>query len=269
MENLLFIKIEIIIFILSLSYVLYYLWFKIYTIYFKVKNIVKPTTIKNRKSALNKVRLKNTKKIKRTSEDFNVSDSNLVKLNEIIKKVKANTVKWYYDTSKNLIVEWLSYDKYNRELNLQLWYIYEKEKNYSNAEYIYKDLLDNYQWDYHIMKKLGYNLAIQNKLTESLLIYELLHTKDKWDQEVIEILADLSFTLEQFKKALKYSMLFLSSKPRDIDKLSMKALSLENLWKFNDSIDTYKRILELQPYNTKAKENLWIVVEKKEKLEKK
>jgi hypothetical protein len=39
----------------------------------------------------------------------------------------------------------LSIDKYNKELNLELAYIYEKEKKYSNAEYIYKDLLDNFQ----------------------------------------------------------------------------------------------------------------------------
>jgi len=267
MENILFIKIEIIVFLLSLMYILYYIWYYIYNIYFKVKNIVKPSTIKNRKTALNKVSLKAKTKWNKNKEVYNIKESDLIKLNDIIKKVKINTTKWYFDTSKNLIVEWLSIDKYNKELNLELAYIYEKEKKYSNAEYIYKDLLDNFQWDYEIMKKLWYNLAVQNKLTESLLMYELLHTKNKWDYEVIEIIADLSFTLEEYKKALKYSMLYLSSKPRDIDKLSMKAICLDNSWKLDESIETYERIIELQPYNTKAKENLELLIEKKNQIE--
>ena len=54
-------------------------------------------------------------------------------------EIKINSLKWYIDTAKNLIVEWLSIDKYNRELNLELASIYEKEHNYINAEYIYKD----------------------------------------------------------------------------------------------------------------------------------
>lgn len=270
MENLLFIKIEIVIFILSLMYIFYYLWSKIYTLFFKVKNIVKPTTIKKRKTALNKVNLnnKNTKVNYKKEKDFNLSETNKQKVIELVQKVKTNATKWYFDTSKSLIVEWLSLDKYNRDLNLQLAFIYEKENKYTNAEYIYKDLLDNYQWDYEIMKNLWYILAIQNKLTESLLIYELLHTKKKWDIEVMEILADLSFTLESYKKALKFSMLFLWSKPRDIDKLSMKAICLDKLWRLEDSIEVYKRILELQPYNTKAKDNLLLMQEKKDHSDK-
>ncbi len=268
MENLLFIKSEIIIFLLSLLYIIYYLWTKLYNLYFKFRNIVKPQTIKNRKSALNKVSLNNKNNWKNTVNKIILSDNQKQELSDLLAKVKTNSSKWYFDTAKNLIVEWLSIDKYNKELNLQLGLIYEKEKNYSNAEYIYKELLDNYNWDYIIMKNLWYILAIQDKLTESLIIYELLHKKKKFDNEVIEIISDLSFTLKNYKKALKFINLYLSSKPRNIDKLWMKAISLDELWNYNESIDIYKRILELQPYNTKAKENLEFVKEKikKEKI---
>lgn len=267
MENLLFIKSEIIIFLLSLIYIFYYLWSKVYNLYFKVKKIVKPEVLTTRKTALNKVNLSNKDTEKKIKSNTVISDANKQRVIDIISKVKTNSTKWYFDTAKNLIVEWLSIDKYNKELNLQLWLIYEKEKNYSNAEYIYKELLDNYNWDYEIMKNLWYILAVQNKLTESLLIYELLHTKNKWDNEVIEIISDLSFTLESYNKALKFINLFLSSKPRNIDKLAMKAVCLEKTWSLDDAITTYKRILDLQPYNTKAKENLDAVLEKKREID--
>ena len=262
MENLLFIKIEIAIFLLSLIYIFYFIWSKIFTLYFKVKNIVKPETINKRKTALNKVNLR-SKNIKKDILNVNLSEKNKQKVSDLLQKVKSNTTKWYFNTSKNLIVEWLSIDKYNKGLNLQLGIIYEKEKNYSNAEYIYKDLLDSYKWDYEIMKNLWYILVVQNKLTEWLLTYELLYTKKKWDTEVTEMLSNLSFTLEKYKKALKYITVYLSDKPRDIDKLAMKAVCLDNLWRLDESIDVYKRILELQPYNTKAKDNLLLIEEKK------
>ena len=130
MENLLFIKIEIFIFTLSFLYILYYLWIKMYTVYFKVKEIVKPVKIENKKSALNKVSLGNNKSSKSWNKHIKISDKHKNKVLDIIKRVRVNSTKWYFDTARNLIVEWLSFDKYNRELNIELALIYEKEKNY-------------------------------------------------------------------------------------------------------------------------------------------
>ena len=106
------------------------------------------------------------------------------------------------------------------------------------------------------MKKLWYIYALQNKLKESLDIYEKIHHKKMADDEVINILSELTFELKDYKKSLKYTNLHLVNKPRDVEKLFIKANCLVNLWKSEDSIDIYKRILELQPYNTKAKDCL-------------
>ena len=258
MENLLFIKIEIFIFVLSFLYILYYLWEKLFIIYFKVKNVVKPTRENNKKTALNKVKL-NSNKVEwsqKTKNTKKVSEDDKKKIVEILKRVKMNSAKWYFDTSKNLIVEWLSLDKYNKDLNIELASIYEKEKNYINAEYIYKDLLEVLKVDFEVMKKLWYILVLQNKFEESLNIYEKIHSKKMADDEVIDLLSELTFDMKDYKKALKYTNLFLVWKPRDVNKLFIKAWSLENTWKISDALSIYKRILELQPYNTKAKENL-------------
>lgn len=258
MESLLFIKIEIYVFILSFLYILYYLWTKLFVIYFKVKNVVQPVKIENKKTALNKVKLNNkTKKSnQKVSKNIKISDENKTKVIDILKRVKSNSSKGYFDISKNLIVEWLSLDKYNKELNLELALIYEKEKNYLNAEYIYKDLLDFLKVDFVVMKKLGYIYALQNKLKDSLKIYEKIHTKKMSDDEVINILSELTFDMKLFKKSLKFSNLYLVWKPRDVEKLFIKAKSMEKLLKIKESILVYKRILELQPYNTKAKKHL-------------
>ncbi len=256
MENLIFIKIEIYILILSFLYILYYSSAKIFAVYFRIRKIIKPEKIENTKSALNKVSLNtvNRELVHKKTDDLKISHENKEKVLDIVRRVKINSNKWYYDFSKNLIVEWLSIDKYNRDLNLELAYIYEKEKKYLNAEYLYKDLLEVIKVDFEVMKKLWYVLALQNKLEESLEIYETIHKKKMADDEVIDILAELTYNLSDYKKALKYSNLYLVSKPRDVDKLFIKAKCLEELMKHQESLQVYKRILELQPYNTRAKD---------------
>lgn len=219
----------------------------------------KPAT---KNTFLNKVVLTSTKgeTESKINSKVKISEKDKQKIVEILKRVKINSSKWYYDTSRNLIVEWLSIDKYNRELNLELASIYEKEHNFINAEYIYKDLLEFLKVDYEVMKKLWYIYAMQNKLEESLSIYEKIHNKKMADDDVIDLLWELTYNMKNYKKALKYINLFLVSKPRNVDKLFMKAKSLRELWKREESRLVYKRILDLQPYNTKAKETydmLW------------
>ena len=49
---------------------------------------------------------------------------------------------------------------------------------------------------------------------------------------------------------------FLKQHPRNTEKLKMKAYCLETLWETEEAIEIYKKILELQPYNSKVLEKL-------------
>jgi len=252
MENTIFLKIEIIIFILSVIYILYYIVTWIIWLYLKVKKVIQPKKINTQKTAINKVDIWNKKSSLNNTIKINSEDRE--KLDEIVKAVDRNIQKRFYDIAKNLIVEWLSIDKYNKDLNLFLAFICEKEKKYSNAIFIYKDLLTIFVNNIDIMKKLGYAYALDNKLLDSFTMYEKVHNWNKWDFEVIDILSELAFELKNYKKAKKYINLFLSEKPRNINKLFMKAECYESEEKFNQAKNVYEKILEIQPYNQKAKE---------------
>ena len=170
--------------------------------------------------------------------------------------MRLNKSKWYLDTSKSLIIEWLAIDKLNKDLNLNLASIYEEEKEYKKAEYIYIDLLDAYKDNFEILKKLGYNLATQQRYEESIDMYLKAHNKNKADEEVIEFLADLTYEIKFYKKALKYTKLFLKQHPRNTEKLKMKWFCYETLWEISDAISTYKKVLELQPYNSQVSDKV-------------
>lgn len=250
--NNIFLKIEILIFFLSLFYIIYFIFSKFVKAYFKVKKVIKKEEISQVKTALNKVDLNlKEKNYKKTSEEKVVlSREEKEQISEIIKRVKINSTKWYFDAAKTLIIEGLSIDKFNKELNMELALIYEKEKKYENAEYIYKDLIENYWEDLEILKNLAYNYALDDKLELAMETYEKIHKKDVRDDKVIDMLAEITYSIWDYEKSLKYINLYLKDNPRDINKLMMKAYCLENSRNFKDSYEIHKKIVSLQPYNT-------------------
>jgi tetratricopeptide (TPR) repeat protein len=134
--------------------------------------------------------------------------------------------------------------------------IYEKEEKFENAEFIYRDLLELSKNDFEVKKLLAFNLAIQNNFDESFLIYEDVHKIKKNDKNVIDMLADLSYDMKNYKKCLKYVNLYLHEKPRDVEKMFMKSFCLEVLNRKSDAVLIYKKILQLQPYNTEARNKI-------------
>lgn len=255
MESTIFIKFEIIIMLISLWYIVFFLTEKIYAMYFNVKKIISPKTQTTKIKRGKKVNISwKNKSIKIVIKKLTSLEKE--KLCDIVKRAKANSSKWYFDSAKHLIVEWLAIDKYNKDLNLELAAMYEKEQKYKNAEFIYKDLIDSIWKDVNVMKKLAFIYALQHNLNDSLIIYEKVLKKKKDDSEVLNMLCDITFELHQYEKALKYVKVVLKDKPRNIDRLSMQAVCFEHLENFKEAFDVYKRIVELQPYNTLARNKL-------------
>jgi len=255
MENTIFLKLEVITMFISLWYILYFAFEKSYNVYFKVKNIVTPNVTDWKKRRGHKMKFSNSwKNIDKTAIKLTQVEKD--KLSDIIKRAKTNSSKWYFDSCKHLIVEWLAIDKYNKDLNLELASIYEKEHNYKNAEFIYKDLIEVIWKDITVMKKLWFILALQHELETSLDIYEKVYKKKKDDTEVLNMLTDITFELHSYEKALKYVKILLKDKPRNVDRLLLQAVCYENLEKFTEAFEAYKRIVELQPYNTLARNKL-------------
>lgn len=257
MENSFFIKFEIFVFLASFLYIIYYLFDKFYRVCGKVKAMVSPAPKeKLKKGKAHRVKLDNDSPTQSKHQKTQLSSDQRDKLNEILKRVKVNVTKWYFDSAKHLIVEWLALDKFNKELNLYLASIYEKEEKYKNAEFIYKDLADVLENDFEVLKKLSYIYAMQWKYEKSLKICEKIHKKKLSDLDVVNMLCGLSFDLKEYKKCLKYTKEYLREKPRDVEKMFMQAHSLEVLEKVDEAHEMYKKILSLQPYNTLARDKI-------------
>lgn len=260
MENLLLLRIELLLFLSSLSYSIYYGYTYFRSVYNKVKNIVSTPKPVRKEKKVQVINInKDNSKINLNKEDYevkNLSEEDKLKISEIIKRIRINIEKWYLDTAKVLIIEWLTIDKYNKDLNMELWAIYEEEKNYKNAELIYKDISMVIQDNTSILTKLWYVLSMQWSLKDAVSVYEQVQQRKQSDNDIIETLAHLTFEIQDFEKSLRYIRLVLKEKPKNVDMMRKKAFALERTWKLKESIKVYEEILFIRPYDTNAIDNV-------------
>jgi len=73
---------------------------------------------------------------------------------------------------------------------------------------------------------------------------------------VIWMLAFLSFYKQLYTDTIFYAKIFLKEKPRDVENLALLWHSYKNIWKIDDAVITYKRILDIHPYNEEIKNEL-------------
>lgn len=260
MENILLLRIDLLLFISSLSYSIYYSFTYFYSIFIRVKNIVSSPkdTKKEKKVQVININKDNSKVNlqKKAPDTKELSEEEKMKITEILKRIRINIEKWYLDSAKVLIIEWLTIDKYSKDLNMELGSIYEQEKNFKNAELIYKDISMIIQDNTSILAKLWYVLSMQWNLKESVVVYEQVHQRKQSDNDVIETLAHLTFEIQDFEKSLKYIKLVLKEKPKNVDMMRKKAFALERAWKLKEAIKVYEEILYIRPYDVNAIDNV-------------
>lgn len=256
----LFLRLEVLFFIASFLYIVYYYGDKAFS-YYKAQILKK---LEKKKLQEERVKRKTSEKITINSdEDINpkkdtpsITQEQREKLKEISKRAQVNISRWYYESARILIIEWLTLKKEDKELNLLLADVYEREKNYKNASYIYKDLLETYEDDEYILQRLWNIYALLWKNKKSFEVYQLAHKKNRMNIEILDILSHLALELWDFKKSLKFTNMYLKEKPRNAEKLSIKWYCLEKTGKTKDAIIFYKKVLELQPYNTEVQDRV-------------
>lgn len=273
-----FIKIEIIFLWVVISYILFHFIYEISSLFSRLKSIIMPKRIlikeqlnnispeenldsnKNSESEndnkTEKISINEDSKVEKDIKEDKAELSKIQKdeLSEIIKFAQTKINRWEYSDAKAKIIEWLSIDKFNKQLNLQLASLYEKDKDYKKAEFIYKDLIVLNDHDTEIYLKLWFILSIQTKYEVAFEIYKKLNSLDKSNVEAIEMLANLAHHLWNYEDSKAYSKIFLKKSPRNVDILYLQSLNLINLEERKDALETLLKVKQLEPYNIKVNE---------------
>lgn len=150
------------------------------------------------------------------------------------------------------IVEWLSLDKHNRELNLLLAEIYENIDDYRRAEILYKDLVPLYEHDEEIYQRLGDNLTKQEKYENAYEIYTELLPFTHERERVMYSLAFVSYHTGKMDDVLEYGKQFLHNHPYDPDILWIVAQAEFAREEYTEALEHLKKLRQLSPYNTEV-----------------
>lgn len=259
LDNYRMIKLEIILLLLAFCYSIYYIFDRILANKSRIKTLL--TGSKRQRAARKKVvsttnkeeRTKGTKmkekayEAKKTKQNLSPEDKS--KLDNIVKRVHLNKVRWYNEKARTLIIEWLTLDKHNKRLNLELADIYEMEKEFSKAEYIYRDLLEKSPDDIETLKSLAASLEMQEKDKDAINMYRKAHKLKVSDVDTLEKLSDLTFAIADYPDAMEYTKLYLKQVPRDAEKIAMVWYCLEKEGSIDKAIEQYETVLQIQPYN--------------------
>lgn len=173
---------------------------------------------------------------------------------ELIKTIKTRIARGEFSEARARIIEGLSIEKFNKDLNCLLASLYEKERDYKKAELIYKDLILMNDTDPELYLKLGFALSIQGKYEIAYEIYKRLFSLDENSTETLDMLANLGHQLGLHKESNDYAYLFLKKNPHNTDVLYLVAINHINLEERLLALESLKKIRTIDPYNSKIQE---------------
>lgn len=170
-------------------------------------------------------------------------------LAELIKAIKTRIARGELSEARARIIEGLSIEKFNKELNCLLASLYEKDRDYKKAELIYKDLILMNDTDPELYLKLGFALSIQGKYEIAYEIYKRLLSLDENNIETVDMLANLGHQLGLHRESNEYASLFLKKNPHNTDILYLTAINFINLEERPAALENLKKIRTIDPYN--------------------
>lgn len=170
-------------------------------------------------------------------------------ITEALRAARSCIDRGQYDDARLKIIEGLSLDKKQKELNCLLAHIYEKENDFKKAELIYKEMIICYPEDKELYMKLGLTLSLLGKYEIAFEIYRKCLSLDDNNLEAAEMLANLGYQLGYYEDALFYSQKFLKFFPKNFDILYVSALSLIQLKQRFEALEALKKLRQLEPYN--------------------
>lgn len=175
-------------------------------------------------------------------------------LSELIKTIKTRIARGEFSEARARIIEGLSMEKFNKDLNCLLASLYEKDRDYKKAEFIYKDLILMNDTDPELYLKLGFALSIQGKYEIAYEIYKRLLSLDEHNTETVDMLANLGHQLGYHGESNEYAYLFLKKNPHNTDVLYLTAINHINLEERTAALASLKKIRTIDPYNGKIQE---------------
>lgn len=182
-----------------------------------------------------------------------VTPQDNVEIQKILREVELAMGDQEYEEAERLLIEALSYNPNDEDVNGLLGFIYLKRKKYAKAENIFVHMIERGVKDPAVYGNLAKVLAAEEKLDLAILSAREAQILDSKTPARYVYLAELyvaqgmkSEAVEAYEDALR-----IGGRNIDIFK-ALSPLFLEML-RYTDAYKVNKEILEIEPYNEEAK----------------
>lgn len=142
---------------------------------------------------------------------------------DLINEVHLHISRGDYTKAHPLIIEWLSFDRHHKTLNIALAEVYESESDYHRAEILYADIIRKHGKDADLLARLALMLSFAGKYQTSYELYQEAYILDNTSDEVISMLLNLAALLWDYRASKEFAEIYLKKYPRHIDTLEVQA----------------------------------------------
>ena len=171
------------------------------------------------------------------------------KVIEIINNVKTLIARGQIDEARWLIVSGLAIDKDNRDLNLIMASLYERDHAFEKAEYILKDIATIHTDDIEVLTHLATDLAMQRKYEVSYELYKKILSLDGEREETLYTLTHLASEMGLVDDVTTYARAYLKQYPHNPEILWLYSQSQIAHGERREAVDTLIKLKNLTPYN--------------------
>ncbi len=171
------------------------------------------------------------------------------KLVEIINNVKTLIARGQIDDARAVIVSGLSIEKDNRELNLLMASLYERDHAFAKAEFILKDIATENPDDIEVLTHLATDLAMQRKYDVSYELYKKVLSLGGETEETLYTLTHLASEMSLPDDVVLYARSYLKQYPHNPEILWIYAQWLISLGQRKEAVETLIKLKNLTPYN--------------------
>lgn len=201
--------------------------------------------------------LERTEKVEETSleeeEEIKVTPDDHVEIQKILRKVEMLLSGNDYEQAEKLLVEALAFNPNDEDVNTLLGFVYMKRKKYTKAESIYIHLVEMKVQDPSIYANLGKVLEAQENYDPAVKSFKEAIKRDPHNSARYAQLGALLWKMKNIGEAIDAYEQAVRFDTRN----TLYLFALGELYLSTDAhslaTKVFERILDIEPYNEKAK----------------
>jgi len=179
-----------------------------------------------------------------------------VEARKLLRKAEVYAGRKEYAQAEKYLIEALSLDEHNKEINKKLALIYLKQQKYPKAELVYLRLIEQGSRDSTVYSNLGLVLYHENRLDMAIKAYLKAIEIDPKRAARYANVGQIYYELQDINNAIAYFEQAFKWDNKNIDYMFILAKLYEEKNVKEKAKFFYHKILDIEPYNEEAKEGI-------------